>query len=1217
MSSAISAPSERLVAYEPTSLAGETKFFQHIKQLTTDVSPFRWYLENARCVLTELGPCACDLYLRRILKDVSETPPSENGSFYKITKESMFLLRDWVFSMPSFENSTKKTNVTSKFTELVNVLKACDPYKGRFRCVIHVQRECIGVALTELLLSLTGELGFILPCVVPQTVVDDPELERSVLDGFHSRKYNVLIVSQSIEDLSVPKVDVIIRFNVIESQVSYAYSRAQCRGFLSQLVHMIEKGNDAQRRTLSRVSECARQDGRWIDFLVRNGKCCAPSSLLYESPQDHYLHEEAFPLLCADGRYLIDPTTAGHLHVNDAVVAIYRLASNLQRMMHTAPDEPLLLLESERKDGACLFQCTVNLPGLLPNVKYSGPYALTSMKARRLACYGACEQLHEIGALPHALFSYNRSFSQNDAPLDGPTSAHCYLRKKPSLWDRLTRQRSPRMYSVVLFVEDPSYRPLLLVTSLPFPSMDDIIIYLDGVPVSVTVQCGPSLELGEDELSQLHSFTVRLCRSMSNKPISCGLDQAPYFFAPVGDHTLSAGKVELRGPGYVAWDIVEAACGEALVPLHPSDLRSQHDLEGVVVQDRWVEFTRRYYVESVRTDLKPKSKPDDALREAEFESILDYVKDRRKDFEGLKNYEQPLIQVSKVPNLSNLLNPLKTAAEVGKPTARYLIPELTAKYTIPANVYRMALLLPSVTQRIDNILIAKELNAMLFEHQITEGLLLSALSAPSALYAFDYERLELLGDAFLKYITSIYVFVIYPAHAEGSLHNLRQKMTSNKALLQNALAIELPPYIQGKPLSLKLWLPTNYTLDKCPPIAHQRHDEHAASAVDTTVVDTRPHPDTTQARTKKKVRKQNQDQVTQWLGDKTIADVVEAIIGAAYLSGGCDVALRVMKALTIPLNSVEQWSDFGRKVLTPPPRVSAALPPRSLEFVEKLVRRKVKYPHLLAQALTHGSIQGYDATTYQRLEFLGDAILDFMVVRHIYHRDESLSPGVMTILKSAMVANSALAAICVWSGLNEHLLVDDYEVSESFKKYARDLKAKEQEVRTASLRDGTPIGQFWLHITPPKALSDVVESIIGALYISDGFEPLSIEIFFDEVLMPFYDQYITLKTITEHPAKILFDLLQAHGCQEYELDKGKGDGQFKFCKVVVHGTLVAEATSDTQSAARRLACMETLDALEGDPEFMVRTCDCRAQGSSKKKNNTVDIMLAEWVEEGE
>ena len=74
-----------------------------------------------------------------------------------------------------------------------------------------------------------------------------------------------------------------------------------------------------------------------------------------------------------------------------------------------------------------------------------------------------------------------------------------------------------------------------------------------------------------------------------------------------------------------------------------------------------------------------------------------------------------------------------------------------------------------------------------------------------------------------------------------------------------------------------------------------------------------------------------------------------------------------------------------------------------------------------------------------------------------------------------------------------------------------------------------------------QALSDVVESIVGAIYISDNFSPVGAESLFDNVLKPFYDKHITLQTLAHHPTKILFELFQAQGCQQFEITREKDE----------------------------------------------------------------------------
>lgn len=79
--------------------------------------------------------------------------------------------------------------------------------------------------------------------------------------------------------------------------------------------------------------------------------------------------------------------------------------------------------------------------------------------------------------------------------------------------------------------------------------------------------------------------------------------------------------------------------------------------------------------------------------------------------------------------------------------------------------------------------------------------------------------------------------------------------------------------------------------------------------------------------------------------------MAEAIIGAAYISGGQDVALRVTKALRIPLDGINDWSDFERKAMAPPPSVTANLREGSTKAVEAIIGHDFRRPHLLAQAL--------------------------------------------------------------------------------------------------------------------------------------------------------------------------------------------------------------------------------------------------------------------------
>jgi endoribonuclease Dicer len=159
-----------------------------------------------------------------------------------------------------------------------------------------------------------------------------------------------------------------------------------------------------------------------------------------------------------------------------------------------------------------------------------------------------------------------------------------------------------------------------------------------------------------------------------------------------------------------------------------------------------------------------------------------------------------------------------------------------------------------------------------------------------------------------------------------------------------------------------------------------------------------------------------------------------------------------------------------------------------------------------------------------------------------------------------------------------------------------------------------------------QALSDVVESIVGAVYISDNFSPVGAESLFDNVLKPFFDTHITLQTLSHHPTKILFELLQAQGCQQFEITKEKDDSvirchgmpsfEHQSCRlltehiVLVHDIVLASGEDPNPAVAARRASFSALDALEGDPEFMTRTCDCRTHQSHKKPRKKTEFEKA-------
>ncbi|KAK7696648.1 hypothetical protein QCA50_001306 [Cerrena zonata] len=351
-----------------------------------------------------------------------------------------------------------------------------------------------------------------------------------------------------------------------------------------------------------------------------------------------------------------------------------------------------------------------------------------------------------------------------------------------------------------------------------------------------------------------------------------------------------------------------------------------------------------------------------------------------------------------------------------------------------------------------------------------------------------------------------------------------------------------------------------------------------------------------------KRQKQRDEQGVQWIGDKTVADVVEAIIGAAYLSKDRDLALWVSKRLKVSLPKVNQWSDLRSMYVVPTGLPAIEVSPKTISGVEKIVRFKFQKTDVLAEALTHGSKQ--QTLGYDRLEFLGDAILDFYVVKHVFERYPHLSSGGLSMLKSAMVINTSLAAFCVISGLDQYVQYTSTDMQQSFKAYSDKIKALHLQELQLAKEEGRQPGQFWLEIPAPKVLSDVVESVLGALFVSEGFSETGTDAFFYGALQPFLDEYVRMQTLSHHPSIGLYEWFQGEGCQEHQIVKSS-EGNQTECKVIVHDVILASAMDPAPTTARRLAASYALDALEGDPLFMSKVCDCRANKASKKLQKKV------------
>lgn len=107
-----------------------------------------------------------------------------------------------------------------------------------------------------------------------------------------------------------------------------------------------------------------------------------------------------------------------------------------------------------------------------------------------------------------------------------------------------------------------------------------------------------------------------------------------------------------------------------------------------------------------------------------------------------------------------------------------------------------------------------------------------------------------------------------------------------------------------------------------------------------------------------------------------IADVCEALIGAALIDRGLDGATQMVTAiLGTPEHTQKVWADYYNSYTRPAYQLLESSPAqiKFAQDIEELVKYKFKHPRLLVSAFTHPSLPfSWDRIpSYQRLEFLG------------------------------------------------------------------------------------------------------------------------------------------------------------------------------------------------------------------------------------------------------
>jgi ribonuclease-3 len=202
---------------------------------------------------------------------------------------------------------------------------------------------------------------------------------------------------------------------------------------------------------------------------------------------------------------------------------------------------------------------------------------------------------------------------------------------------------------------------------------------------------------------------------------------------------------------------------------------------------------------------------------------------------------------------------------------------------------------------------------------------------------------------------------------------------------------------------------------------------------------------------------------------------------------------------------------------------------------------------LLEQALTHRS---HGAAHNERLEFLGDSVLNFTVATELYKRFAKVDEGDLSRVRASLVKQSALAEIAQRLELSEH------------------LRLGEGELKSGGFRR-------------PSILADALEALLGAVFLDGGFAAVQ------KVVAALYEPVLRTvdpKTQGKDAKTLLQELLQGH---KFDLPlytvvatHGAAHSQtFEVECAIAAMEIKVSAVGSSRRAAEQLAATQAIEAV--------------------------------------
>lgn len=1091
--------------------------------------------------LDHLGVLAADRYLYTYLESrisavgLSAQSQAVLGDISKL-RNQIQLVRSFLDKhKPRFDIHVAKYDkiVSAKVWELAHLL---GKYKSdRLQGIVFVERRDEVKVLAWLLprlqdsewiscASIVGHGGASEVASIGMSV----KAQEAAVREFREGKYQILFASSVAEEgLDFQYLSLVVMFDVVKNVVSFAQSRGRARKAGSAYYAMLPS-NSPEMEAKFRAIVVAEMSNTSLLAMKRPDKMYVDE----EDDEDGILSETE-----RRARYV---TSKGAiLTYSTAVVLLAELCALLPTDEYTDSLQP-------KYTGG--FQSMVSLPPALPiprnALEYIGPSCKKKAEAKRAVAFKAVVALHRFGCFDEYLHPVREPPVGIGEDADGRKVPDTIVDKIIEV-DSLTPYDNPWREGAQLWVHPIEIQGRtaagLLVANQLF--VDTLLDGREMGPVRLHRGVQLSFDSEQERIERL-----QLVADFNGRAIDLSITSRPF---DIKNRAVYIVPLDCNSSGLVDWNAVTRLANPATASILWTP-QTHIDIEGPILA-RHRRRHRAMLFNRVRTDLTCLSPPEPIQGHWPEKGYTSYFHFYEEFYSPDKHGKSPLgimeddtmLEFIELPKARTVVQrayvPIR---EIDRQHTVIVPHRAIILFPLSLYVYHAYTILPALVRHIMGQFRTREALEDLHLPPLDQGLLVEAYTLPLVCAGYDYQRLETLGDSCLKLATTVHVFIRYPHKHEGQLSPMRRNSISNIYLRGRALQRSLYLFMSGeRVLDGRFWTPPSATV----------------------TYDPRGRPLTKQK-----------------LPRKCLQDCMEATLGVAWLTGGMEMVLQAGTELNLCFGGTVPWPErYTRQHRDAPQEVPQALH----SLMEKLDYRFDDL-WLLTEALTHPSCPAKETSSYNRLEFVGDALVDLFVIKYLFPRFPDAPPGKLTWTRSAAVNNATLAAVAVKElSLDKYVLHAAPSLEQATSKARRELEA---------MPYSEIVARYW-SLQPPKVLGDLLESVIGAVFVDSGFRLEAVWAVLDRVMSPMVAELHP--DLPLDPTSEMMQYLAKRGCTRVRFKKAEvtdSDVREYVVRVLVHETeLVAPVPAFTRPLAQAFSCDALQKACEAGLIDLATLCTCK------------------------